>query len=236
MRGQKAQGPRIFSQAYSPVTIASASLPVKPTSTVTDWIDALTWIREELPPSPPYGPTVVASWWDYGYWITTIGNKTTLADNQTFNWTQIANVARMFMSPVDESIEILKKYDATHVLVFTSISKDGWDLPYGEAGKFKWMIKIAGLNESDFGQDKFTERGQSYWEWSSYGKNTTLYLMMTYGKYRKVPNSQYVQRQYWEVYQSWENFNRHFKLVYYSKGGAVNNAYYALVLIYEVNY
>ncbi|KYH41389.1 MAG: hypothetical protein AYL32_005900 [Candidatus Bathyarchaeota archaeon B26-2] len=235
MLGPRAQGPRVFSQAYSPVTIASASLPVKPSSTVTDWFEALTWIREELPPSPPYGPTVIASWWDYGYWITAIGNKTSLADNQTFNWTQIKQIAKMFMSPVDESINILKKYNATHVLVFTSISRDGWDLPYGEAGKFKWMIRIAGLNESDFGQDKFSE-GRSYWEWSSYGKNTTLYLMMTYGKYKKVPNSQYAQRQYWEVYQNLENFNKHFELVYYSKGKAVNNAYYALILIYEVKY
>ncbi|RJS84361.1 hypothetical protein CW702_02565 [Candidatus Bathyarchaeota archaeon] len=236
IRGQRAQGPRVFVQAYSPVTIASASLPVRPATMVTDWIDALTWIREELPPSPPNGPTVIASWWDYGYWITTIGNRTTLVDNQTFNWTQIAQVAKMFMSPVDESVKILKKYDVTHVLVFTSITKDGWDLPYGEAGKFKWMIKIAGLNESDFGEDKFTERGQAYWEWSDYGKNTTLYLMMTYGKYVKLPNSRYAQQLYWEVFQNWRSFLRHFRLVYYSKGGLVNNAYYALILIYEVRY
>ncbi len=236
MQGPRAQGPRVFVQAYSPVTIASASMPVRPASMVRDWIDALIWIREELPPSPPYGPTVIASWWDYGYWITTIGNKTTLVDNQTFNWTQIAQVAKMFMSPVDESIKILKKYDVTHVVVFTSITKDGWDLPYGEAGKFKWMIKIAGLNESDFGQDKFTQSGQSYWEWSSYGKNTTLYLMMTYGKYVKVPSSQYAQQLYWEIYQNWGSFLKHFKLVYYSKGGLINNAYYALILVYEVKY
>ncbi|HDJ04554.1 MAG TPA: hypothetical protein ENF85_01005 [Candidatus Bathyarchaeota archaeon] len=235
MMGPRAQGPRVFSQAYSPVTIAAASLPVKPSSTVTDWFEALAWMREELPPSPPYGPTVVASWWDYGYWITTIGNKTSLADNQTFNWTQIEQIAKMFMSPVNESIKILKRYNVTHVLVFTSITKDGWDLPYGEAGKFKWMIRIAGLNETKFGRDVFSG-GRSYWEWSSYGKNTTLYLMMTYGKYRKVPDSQYVQSQYWEVYQNFEIFNKHFKLVYYSKGEAVNNAYYALILIYEVKY
>ncbi|HIE14603.1 TPA: hypothetical protein EYP70_04965 [Candidatus Bathyarchaeota archaeon] len=236
MQGLRAQGPRVFVQAYSPVTIASASMPVRPASMVRDWIDALTWIREELPPSPPYGPTVIASWWDYGYWITTIGNKTTLVDNQTFNWTQIAQVAKMFMSPVDESIKILKKYDVTHVVVFTSITKDGWDLPYGEAGKFKWMIKIAGLNESDFGQDKFTQSGQSYWEWSTYGKNTTLYLMMTYGKYVKVPSSRYAQQLYWEIYQNWGSFLKHFKLAYYSKGSLINNAYYALILVYEVKY
>jgi len=52
----------------------------------------------------------------------------------------------------------------------------------------------------------------------------------------KVPDSQYVQSEYWGVYQNFELFNKHFKLVYYSKGEAVNNAYYALILIYEVKY
>ena len=96
--------------------------------------------------------------------------------------------------------------------------------------------RIAGLNESDFGQDR-RAGGQVYWEWSDYGKNTTLFLMMTYGKYMRLPKSEKAQKQYFDVgFDIWKNFQDHFELVYYSKGSPVNGAYYALILIYKVKY
>lgn len=222
--GPQARGPRVFDQAYSPQTIAAASMPVRPSSTVTDWLDALVWMRENLPPSPqrPGEPgTVVACWWDYGYWITTIANKTTLADNGTLNVTQIAQIAKMFMSPEDEAIEILKKYNATHVVVFTTVGIQGQEVPWGEAGKFKWMIRIAHLNESLFGED-VSQDGQTRWVWSDYGKNTTLYKMMEVGKIARGVGREMVSLE-------------HFELVYSSKGPDVNNVY-ALVLVFEVKY
>jgi len=232
--GPQAQGPRVYNQAYSPTTIAAGSMPVKPSSTVRDWLDMLIWMRENLPPSPPVPGergTVVACWWDYGYWITTIANRTTLADNGTFNWTQIEQIALMFMSPEDEAIKILKKYNVTHVVVFTTVYYNGLDLPWGEVGKFKWMIKIAHLEESYFGQDK-TADSRSYWEWSEKGKQTLLYKMMTYGKYALRISlidgaGQYVN----------PVFLNNFRLVYpIQRGQAINGAYYALVLVYEVMY
>jgi len=224
LTGPQARGPRVFDQAYSPQTIAAASMPVRPPSTVTDWLDALVWMRENLPPSPqrPGEPgTVVACWWDYGYWITTVANKTTVADNGTLNVTQIAQIAKMFMSPEDEAIKILKKYNVTHVVVFTTVGIQGQDVPYGEAGKFKWMIRIAHLNESLFGRDE-PQDGRTQWVWSDYGKNTTLYKMMEAGKWVRGASREMVSLE-------------HFNLVYYSKGPAVSNIY-ILVLVFEVKY
>ena len=43
-----------------------------------DWADAMQWLRENTPED-----AVIASWWDYGYWISTLGERTTLADNAT---------------------------------------------------------------------------------------------------------------------------------------------------------
>jgi len=227
VRGLNARGPRVFVQAYTPTTVAAASMPIQPDSPVMDWINALRWMRVELPPSPnrPGEPgTVVASWWDYGYWITTIANKTTLADNATYNWTQIEKIALMFMSPEEEAIKILKGYNVTHVVVFTTVDTSGTDYPWGEAGKFKWMIQIAHLNESQFGEDVYSETGEYQgWQWSTYGMNTTLYKMMTYGKMAKGLSV--------GTYVSLDHFN----LVYYSNGSAVNGVY-ALILIYEVRY
>jgi len=39
-----------------------------------DWTDAMEWLSQNTEPD-----AVIASWWDYGYWITTLGNRTTLA-------------------------------------------------------------------------------------------------------------------------------------------------------------
>jgi len=234
------QHPRVFEQAYAPTTIAAASMGLRPTDTVTDWLNALIWMRENLPPSPPWQPppgsterpTVVASWWDYGYWITVIGNRTSLADNGTINSTQIAQIALMFMSPEDNATKILREYNATHVVVFTTVNSQGQDYPWGEAGKFIWMIKIAGLNESKFGN--YTQQGA--WQWTDYGKNTTLYKMMTYGKYMRLPNGQTAAQQYYELLGQWEHFNEHFIFLdEYPKGQPVSGVY-ALILIYEVRY
>ena len=213
--------PRVFTQAYSPTTMAAAGLPIRPGSTVRDWVDTLVWMREQD------DVKIVASWWDYGYWITTIGNKTSLADNGTINSTQIGQLAKMFMSPEDEAVEILKKYNATHVLVFTTVDTQGNDYPWGEAGKFGWMIKIARLNESEY----VTTENQ----WTDYGKNSTLYKMMTLGKYAKVPNGQVAQQQYYELFDQWGHFSERFELAYYSRGPAVSGVH-SLVLVYKVRY
>jgi len=90
-------------------------------------------MRENLPPN-----AVVASWWDYGYWITIWGNKTSLADNGTINSTQIGKIGYMFMSNETEAIKVLEKFNqlarargfnhnVSHVLVFTTFDINGND-------------------------------------------------------------------------------------------------------------
>jgi len=139
---------RVFNHAYSPTTIAAASMPVKPGETVNDWIDTLEWIRTNE------SVKVVASWWDYGYWITNLGNKTSLADNGTWNKTQIAQIGLMFMSNETEAVKILQKYQATHVLVFTVCDGQGRDVGWGDEGKWMWMARIA---DSVFGGFEYDE-------------------------------------------------------------------------------
>ncbi len=120
---------------------------------------------------------VVASWWDYGYWITIIANKTTLADNGTINVTQIARIGQMFLSNETEAIKILSEYDATYVVVFTTFDQNGNDVGWADEGKWRWMARIGGLNESEYGN--FTE---NVWNWNDKGQNATIYKLMQYGK------------------------------------------------------
>jgi len=165
--------PRVLDHAYSPTTVAAGSLPVKPSGPVTDWLDALNWMRVNLQPTD-----VVASWWDYGYWITIIANKTTLADNGTINGTQIAQIGQMFLSNETEAIKILGHYDATYVVVFTTFQQDGNDVGWADEGKWRWMARIGGLNETDYGNT--TEQGR--WQWNEKGQETVIYKLMQYGK------------------------------------------------------
>ena len=127
---------------------------------VADWIDALNWISNNTPKD-----SVVASWWDYGYWITTLGNRTSLADNATINQTRIAELAKMFIEPEKEGYDIAKELDSDYVVLYlvgqrfpgangTSFYTLGSG---GDESKKQWFIRIGGFNEMDYlEQDGFT--------------------------------------------------------------------------------
>jgi len=187
--------PRFLDQAYAPTTIATSSVPVKPSKPIDDWIDALTWIRNNQ------SVQVVASWWDYGYWITTIGNKPSLADNGTFNWTQIGRIGAMFMSNETEALKILQEWNKgarnmgkteriTHVAVFTVFSSQGTDLNYGDETKWVWFARIArqvGMPiQEDSAYANTTTLGQGDVNWTDLGKTTVIYKLLTYAKHQRV--------------------------------------------------
>ena len=102
-------------------------------------------MRDNLPPN-----SVVASWWDYGYWITVLGNHTSIVDNATLNTTQIGEVAYAFMSDEETAYTVFKKLKATHVLIFithTVYTTASGNVPmllgYGDEAKWIWMLRIA---------------------------------------------------------------------------------------------
>ena len=75
-----------------------------------DWLDATNWLKQNTPED-----SVIFTWWDYGYYIQTLGERTTLADNATiFTW-QIEKIARSFMSPVDDAWAIIHSDSETNV-------------------------------------------------------------------------------------------------------------------------
>ncbi len=202
--------PRVIDQAYIPTSIAAAGLPVaiRDIDVLPDWLDALDWMRNNLPAN-----SVVASWWDYGYWITTIANKTTLVDNATLNTTQIKRVGRIFMSPETEAIAILDEFNreaqnrgfssnVTYVVAFFTFDSQGSDIGYGEEGKWKWMANIAFDNLEEWktygnytlGNDAIDTNGDGQLDQlveNSKGQNTTLYEMMAFGKTKRISSLTY---------------------------------------------
>lgn len=81
------------------------------------------------------------SWWDYGYQITGMANRTVLVDNNTWNNTHIATVGKAFSSNEEEGYNIARFLGADYVLViFGGLTNFSGD----DISKFLWMIRIAG--------------------------------------------------------------------------------------------
>jgi dolichyl-diphosphooligosaccharide--protein glycosyltransferase len=196
--------PRVYGQAYAPITISAASLPVAPSETAQEWLDMLSWTQNNL-----QSTTVVCAWWDYGYWLSIPGNVTSLADNATVNGTQIENVGFIFMAPEDQSMKMLALYNAKYILVFTVLvirqSSDGTSYVvqpagYGDEGKWTWMARISGQARDRFIQTGFISTELAWtdettfgnasetgtWQWNDVGKNSTVYKLMSWAKQRWV--------------------------------------------------
>jgi hypothetical protein len=101
-----------------------------------DYLEAFSWMRTHTPPD-----SVIASWWDYGYWTRVMGNRTTVVDNATVNKTQIAWIGRMLMEddPI-EALRICRRFDIDYVFVHFGYGQQGWS---GDEGKWQWMARIA---------------------------------------------------------------------------------------------
>jgi len=102
---------------------------------IDDYREAYYWLRMNT----DYDAKI-ASWWDYGYQIGGMADRTTLVDNNTWNNTHIAIVGKAMASPEDVSYELLKEHDVDYVLIiFGGVLGFGGD----DINKFLWMIRIA---------------------------------------------------------------------------------------------
>jgi dolichyl-diphosphooligosaccharide--protein glycosyltransferase len=195
--------PRVYGSAYVPIAISAGSLPLGGSDLrvpVAEWTDMLKYTDTEL-----NSTDVVASWWDYGYWLGIIGNVTTLADNATVNATQIENVGYIMMANETQSLKMAKLYDAKYILVFVTlqvrqVAENSFTATFGAWGdeaKWYWMARISGganprltregfmdnqtgwVDETAFGGAD-TQTGQ--FVWNDKGTNSTIYKLMSYAK------------------------------------------------------
>jgi hypothetical protein len=141
-----------------------------------DWLDACAWMNNVAPSN-----SVIASWWDYGYFITCVGNRTSVDDNGTINSTQIALMGLAFMDTNETaSLQIFKRWNAKYVLVYFGYMQTGLA---GDEGKWLWMMRIAAdsfasqglINETLY----FNETSQLI---HPLFYNTTLYRLMFNGE------------------------------------------------------
>jgi len=86
-----------------------------------DYREAYWWLRDKTPED-----SRVMAWWDYGYQITGIGNRTTIADGNTWNHEHIATLARCLVSP-EKFAHSMIRHLADYVLIWTGGNGDDLD-------------------------------------------------------------------------------------------------------------
>lgn len=70
---------------------------------VDDYREAYFWLKEKTPEDAR-----IMAWWDYGYQITGIGNRTTIADGNTWNHEHIALLGRILTGPEKDAHRIAR--------------------------------------------------------------------------------------------------------------------------------
>ena len=81
------------------------------------WQKAMSWVRENTSPD-----AVFAHWWDYGYWVQSIGNRATVTDggNAITWWNYLTGRFVLTGDNQEESLNFLWNHNATHLLVDSS--------------------------------------------------------------------------------------------------------------------
>jgi dolichyl-diphosphooligosaccharide--protein glycosyltransferase len=234
----------------------SSSATILSGEDVPDWQQALTWINTNTPPDAK-----IISWWDYGYWITVMGNRTTFSDNGTMNTTRIAQVGDMFMSNTTKAYQIAKDLGGDYVVVFATarnLNNNYYVLGRvyslgGDDGKFDQMARIA--NQS-FGDVNLTALLDPYTQMPSYTFwNSTLMgemLPFNFSGYAQIDSrtgqlsnllpeydpqaaSGTIQLPFYTYQITFPAGAHPFELVFKSAGTPDSQGFFAQVLIYKVN-
>jgi len=204
-----------------------------------DWIETLEWIKLNTPEN-----AVIASWWDYGYWITTMSDRTTIVDNATLSTKQIQKMAQMLMSTPDNSWNILKEMNADYVVIFLSAQKinDNNELYVlgggGDESKSPWFAQIGDFPVKRFFESDLTTPNNYFDEQTMLGKMIP-FTTAVYYEPQTQENSSFYKPGFVKILSKNIKYNSDddpLKLVYASssfmneKGGPMN-----IVLVYEVN-
>ncbi|TAK24261.1 MAG: hypothetical protein EPO37_02405, partial [Nitrosarchaeum sp.] len=139
-----------------------------------DWLESMEWIKNNTPKD-----AVIASWWDYGYWISTLGERATIADNSTLNTSIIEKLAKMFFSSPEEGWRMLTDMQADYIVVFISgqrLAVDNEDQALyilqggGDESKKQWFIRIAEKPMEQYLQSDGASGTDIFWNDTLLGK------------------------------------------------------------------
>jgi len=226
-----------IAQVDVPPTIVTSGISTR--QPLSDWDDALDWISNNTDDD-----AVIAAWWDYGYWITVIGDRTSLADNATINSTRIEQLAKMYVSNQDESLSIINSLEADYVVVFVAGQKleaQGFTQYLlgagGDESKMQWFMRIADIPLETYLHPDSTPN-ELFWSDTLLGNLFPFSLFQYVGQDGRTSGTEWTQGHipfYFYNMKYGEDSDGPFRLVFQSdsitSGGS---GIFSAVLIYEV--
>jgi len=170
------------SEAYSSPSIVLAGQGPSGRFLIDDFREAYYWLG-----SNAAADAKIASWWDYGYQIAGMGFRTTIVDNNTWNFTHIATVGNMLSRPEKQAYQIARMLDVDYVLViFGGLIGYGGD----DVNKFLWPVRIGGSVDPTLREAQFlTRRGEFRLdEEMAPAMRESLLFKLCYHRYGEISN------------------------------------------------
>ena len=232
----------IFGYTDNPSTILNGGTSFQ--ISTNDWNDTLEWIKNNTSED-----AVVAAWWDYGYWIQTKADRTTLADNSTLNDHIIKKIAKIFTNNPDQAWENLNTADADYFVIFVAareinaVGAQNQKLYVleggGEESKKQWFFRIAGEPLNKYLHSDGISGTDYFWNETFLGKMIP-YNLIGYVNAQTNEQSLTYKPGFTPIYEKQIKFsdkqNTPFSLVYSSS--SYENPTNGLVLgvfVYEIN-
>eukprot|EP00026_Physarum_polycephalum_P003887 Phypoly_transcript_03903.p1 GENE.Phypoly_transcript_03903~~Phypoly_transcript_03903.p1 ORF type:complete len:723 (+),score=111.26 Phypoly_transcript_03903:65-2170(+) len=144
----------VTSEAYSSPSIVLAAKQHDGSRMIfDDFRESYRWLSQNTKPDAR-----IMSWWDYGYQISAMANRTVLVDNNTWNNSHIAEVGKAMASREEDAVAILRQLDVDYILViFGGLTGYASD----DINKFLWMVRIAGSTDKRVKEpDYYTPQGE----------------------------------------------------------------------------
>ena len=206
-----------------------------------DWRNAMEWLNKNTPED-----AVIASWWDYGYWITTLSERASLADNATISTSRIQKIAKILLASPDEAWEMLQELDADYFLIFVAGERVGNDANGiyllrggGDESKKQWFMKIAEEPLGKYLRQDGVSGTDLFWQNTLFGKMIP-FSVLTYANLNTGAQSENFQIGFTEIFVKDIKFPNDsdgpIRLVYSSPSfDRTDNGPIIGVFIYEIN-
>lgn len=119
---------------YSATIVYGAETTI-PSSYTQQWQYAMSWVRENTPVG-----SIFVHWWDYGYWVQTIGERPTVTDGGHYieYWNHLTARYLLTEKNPNAALSLMKSYNVSYLLI------DSTDL-----GKYSAFSKIGGDENYD---------------------------------------------------------------------------------------
>jgi dolichyl-diphosphooligosaccharide--protein glycosyltransferase len=176
-----------------PATIMTGGTGYPPSS---DWLEALEWMKTNTPED-----SIIVSWWDYGYWIQTLGERATLIDNSTLNDWRIKQIANIFLSEPTDGWNTLNEINVDYVVVFVAGQK--LDVKYndqflyllgggGDDAKAPWFVHISEQPVEKYLHSDQMHLTNYFWNETLLGKMIPYTTLLYYNEQTKEQSDNYI--------------------------------------------